>query len=976
MGTSFLMFPYFKSPKNQLILNGWNPKFLTGNMKFNIKIQVLSGLIALSFPAIAAPVTVYENNFASYDDFASCVWLDKNNDGICWEWDTYNGKGYAFCYGTDPTEDMFMQTSANDWIVTPEISLQKGHSYQMSVNTQLLYDPEEKFECKWGTDYHVENLTGTAIPPTVMDESFANAKTVEGNRIDIIADGKYRFAYHMMSEAYSDGVALHSLKIVDLGLTSELGNEPVQIFSEQFESSASFIPFTVVDYNGDSCKWTYNNSKGCAMYTNSSKNSADDHLITPAIPMQVGRNYRLKFKAEADSYDEKIEVLLGKSNKPSDLSTVLVEPTNINKKQILTLGNDLFTVDSSGDYYISFHAISDPDKFKLYVDDIEVWDTGSNGQSETVDPEPEDKSLPLPYSADMTDPKVFAEYTVVDANYDGTTWKYDDIVKTTHYTYSKTENANDWLITPDLKFEAGKTYRLSVTAASRGLEYPEKFEAKLGHGKDISSYTTTLIAPTEIIMDLNEPYMVYQSGPVSMEETSVWNVGIHAISAANMSDLLVYKIEVSEVNVNAPMAVTDLKAAADPKGELKATISFKAPTHNLGGEALSVPLTKIDVYRDATLIESVEYVTPGDAVSVIDSGNGMKEGVNQYTVIPFIGDNEGNVAQINLYIGCDIPKKLTGVRGEDLGATVKLWWNQPDTKGVKGGVVYPDLVTYNIYEVITEDLFGQQYISGYNFIKNVTELSTEIETPNMNRGGYEMVHFAIEPQTSAGKGDMSYVNFLQGTPIALPFEETFPGGKPKTFTSFDTDCVDEDSALYASSHSSDGDNGAIGFVSYEGDKYMALFMAKMATKDAGTPTLEFDARNYIGNNTLKVWIMTPDNVQHEVATFRPASDSDDYTHYKVDLSDYKDALWTRLIFAVEFPIYVDPDYGNELNLDAVNVYDADNSAIIEIDDSIEEEGLFPCDVYSIDGRLLRRNALSLEGLSGIVVVKGHKIILK
>lgn len=941
-----------------------------------IKNTILAALacIAAGGTSHAAETVVYENNFRTYDDFAACKILDKNNDGICWEWDSMNGSGFAFCYGTDINEDMYMQTAANDWIVTPEIPLLKGHSYRMSVNTQLLYDPEEKFECKWGTDYHVEDLTNPAIQPTVMDESFASAKTVDGNRIDVIADGNYRFGFHMMSDAYSDGLALHSIKVVDLGLTSELGNEPVLVFSEKFESLASFTPFTVIDLNGDSNVWSYNSTKGCAMYTYSSKNAADDHLVTPAIPMQVGRNYQLKFKAEADSEVEKIEVLMGRTNKHGDLTQTLVAPVTINKRQSLTLGNDLFKVDATGDWYVSFHAISDPDKFKLYVDDIEIWDIGPNGETEDPGQEPEDKALPIPYDVDMSDPAEFANYTVYDANYDGATWRYDAIVNTTFYGYSKENKANDWLISPDIKFEAGKNYRVIVTMASRGIEYPERFEVKLGHGKDISTYTRTMIEPTVINMNVGDPVLQFYGKPVAVEETGTWNVGIHAISDADMSDILLYRVRIEEVNLAAPTAVTDLTAEPDKTGKLAVTVQYKAPTANYAGETLSQPLTKIELYRGETLIDLQENVAPGSQIKVEDTGAGIVEGMNQYSVVPYIGENDGEIAQVNVYVGCDVPKKLTGVKGTDLGTSIKLEWNAPSNKGTHGGLVYPDLVSYNIYELETETMMGFEYIVGQTLVATSDELSCEVSVPLMNLGSHRMVHYAVAPFSNAGEGDIAIVNFLAGRPYLMPFEEHFSAKGPTTYTQFDTDNQEEESGIYAVAQSSDGDGYALEFVSVEPSTFWAMFMGKVNVADAASPVLTFDACNYVGRNTVKVLVMTPDNVQHEVGSFVPKANSSEYESFEVDLSDYAGNIWIRPIFAVEYPYAVDYD-GNSLRIDNISLHEGDSGVGAVAGDSIQPI-TFPCDVYSVDGRLLRKNATSLEGLNGIVIVNGHKLLVR
>ncbi len=928
---------------------------------------------ALSVTAVKSPPAretasgniVYSNSFDSYADFDECTILDKNNDGICWDWREYQGKSFAHCLGTETN------ITANDWLITPGVALEAGHSYRMSVETQCLGEKEEKFECRWGSGYHVENLTNPAIPATVMGEDFQEtSKTVEGIRIDITKSGEYRFAYHMMSDPGSNGVAVLSMKVTHLGLTGDLPEEEVLVYSEQFESPASFNTFKTYDMNGDGAVWSHDITKKCARYTYSGVNAANDWLITPAISLNVGRNYKIRFKASTASMPERLEVCMGRTDKPADQTVVLVESTDLAKRSEIELGNGLFKVANSGDWFIGFHAISDKDCDKIYIDDIEVYDTGANGETEDPGPEPP-RGLPVPYSADMTQPGTFAEYSVVDANHDGRTWKYDPIFNTTLYTYSPDRDADDWLITPALAIEAGKNYRLTVTAASRGIEFPEKLEVMLGKGTELETYQTELIAPMELVMNLGEPALRLQSVPFHVDETGDFNIGIHAISVANMSDLIVNRIELEEVYLDAPTAVTELTARANETGDLKATLSFRAPTLNYAGETLGEPLSKIEVIRGEKLVKTLEGVKPGESVTVVDDDDEIAEGMNQYTVTPYVGEHAGDVAQVNVFIGNDVPVKLTGVGATDVDGAVRLEWDEAARVGKNGGVVYPSLVTYNVYRA--EPVYELGMIIGINLYKleSVKGTSTVIDAPEMNIGAQEPAHYAVTAETSAGEGPAAYVNMIKGKCYPMPFTESFEGERLNSYMSVDTDAVGEKSGLYISANASDGDGGAIAFVSYEGDRYVAVFTGKIAVKGSTEPHLKFDARNAIGNNLLKVQVMTPDNSRHDLSELTPG---DEYSTYDFDLSDYRDCLWVRFVIATEFPIYVNADYGNELDLDNIRVFDIDNGVETVIPGL--GEGMFPCDVYSVEGHLLRKNATDLQGLSGIVIINGHKYRLR
>ena len=55
-------------------------------------------------------------------------------------------------------------------------------------------------------------------------------------------------------------------------------------------------------------------------------------------------------------------------------------------------------------------------------------------------------------------------YTIVDANSDGSTWGSD--FRSARYTFSNTNAADDWLITPPLKMMANVKYTITAEFAN------------------------------------------------------------------------------------------------------------------------------------------------------------------------------------------------------------------------------------------------------------------------------------------------------------------------------------------------------------------------------------------------------------------------------------------------------------------------------------------------------------------------------
>lgn len=912
---------------------------------------------------------VFSETFPTYDAFRAWTIIDKNGDLICWDWTADYGEPFVYCYGTDSYDNI----TSNDWIISPDIQLAANHAYKAVVTVGLCGYTEEKVEVYMGQGKSVDKMTVPVIESTTVTEEMAYGADLTSGKITIGADGVFNLGVHMISEGGSHGLSLMAVKLYDLGVQDPDAFEPERIYLEQFEAKTAFTAFTVVDINGDGATWSHNNTLKCAQYSYSSKNAADDWLITPGIELQGGRDYKLKFKASTASCAERLEVKCGTSALAGDMEQVLLEPISFAKYDDQSC-ETTFKVKSAQKYYIGFHAISDKDMDKLRVDDIEIWDMGPNGETPEDPHPPMPEGLPVPYKADLTDPAVFATYTVVDANDDSRSWKYDPIFNTTLYSYSKDNAADDWLISPYLKLEEGKAYKLTINVKSRGEEYPEKLEAKIGTGFAPEDFTIEAIPAATLVMDKDEPAFTLSSRPVVVQSTGVYTVGIHAISEANMSDLEIHGVAVEEVFLDAPGAVTGLKATADPTGELKVTVEFVTPVRNIGNTDIASPLSKVEIYRGEKLLHTLTDVPVGEAQHFVDDDTEIINGINQYSVVAYVGDHAGDVAQVNLFVGTDVPQRASGFTAEDLGDRIRFYWDEVPVVGQNGGVVYPAAVKYNIYATFPQFLMGQLVSLEYQYLESVTGADEiVIDYDELNKGEHETVYFSIRPETKAGEAPPANTSLLKGKPYTLPYEESFAGNVIAHYMSWDTNCVDEESGLYFQKSSADGDEASLGFVCYDdGGKYMAVFTGKIDVAEALKPVLEFDARNLQGQNTLVVQAMLPDGGLVELERFVPSAMFD---HKTIDMSDVvAGSRWVRLVFAAEFAAYVDNMNGNELNIDAICVHDAEAAGVASEMSDDSAGAVF--DVYSVDGRLLRKNATTTDGLEGIVIAGDRKVYTK
>lgn len=142
-------------------------------------------------------------------------------------------------------------------------------------------------------------------------------------------------------------------------------------YSEDFALENSFALFTTIDANNDYTTWEYDNYDELAAYPYSMR-QADDWLITPPISLEGGKEYVITFKAwNGGQYAERLEVKYGDEATAEGMTEDVLAPTELTDGDVRTFEKRIIT-SSPRDIYIGFHAISDPDKYMLRIDDISV----------------------------------------------------------------------------------------------------------------------------------------------------------------------------------------------------------------------------------------------------------------------------------------------------------------------------------------------------------------------------------------------------------------------------------------------------------------------------------------------------------------------------------------------------------------------------------------------------------------------------
>ena len=146
----------------------------------------------------------------------------------------------------------------------------------------------------------------------------------------------------------------------------------------------------------------------------------------------------------------------------------------------------------------------------------------------------------VPYLETFGSSTSMNDYTIIDANNDGTTWAYNNMGGNVAYNWSITNAADEWLITPAIHMEGGKAYTFTVKARSFTASMPERMEVKMGTEPTVEAMQKVVIAPTEVATG----DLVEFSGDVWVPTEGNYRFGVHAISDADNMMLTIDDIAV------------------------------------------------------------------------------------------------------------------------------------------------------------------------------------------------------------------------------------------------------------------------------------------------------------------------------------------------------------------------------------------------------------------------------------------------
>lgn len=160
-----------------------------------------------------------------------------------------------------------------------------------------------------------------------------------------------------------------------LGLSAYAEGLPVPYIAED----SGYDNWDIKNLNNDNQTWqkttgdySFANCTKGLMYHWHSDNAANDWAISPAIHLEAGIEYKIKFAYKTQSGTEKLTVWFGSGNTPEQLQEgeKLADLNGSNSAGVKEV--KLFTPTADGDYYLGAHAHSDADTYRIYFTGVSI----------------------------------------------------------------------------------------------------------------------------------------------------------------------------------------------------------------------------------------------------------------------------------------------------------------------------------------------------------------------------------------------------------------------------------------------------------------------------------------------------------------------------------------------------------------------------------------------------------------------------
>ena len=217
---------------------------------------------------------------------------------------------------------------------------------------------------------------------------------------------------------------------------------------------------------------------------------------------------------------------------------------------------------------------------------------------------------PIPFASNLITREEFGRWTIIDNNHDGMSWSFHDETSRTFYDRSE-KAADDWLVSPPLKFSKGKKYQLRYTYSSANWIDPSTHKPVMEKMKVFYGTQSTPEKLTTLIKDLGEFHTAsehyYYGKDIFIPNDAYGHIAFHACSDALKGQIFLKDVSLREYSE------TDL-SVKELNGSVTANCNVEQPfIVTVGNEgSATVKNYKIELFDT----DSKEVLGTADGVEV------------------------------------------------------------------------------------------------------------------------------------------------------------------------------------------------------------------------------------------------------------------------------------------------------------------------------------------------------------------------
>ena len=651
-------------------------------------------------PEPGVDVNVYEADMSQANDPDGWKCYKPKDDKGTWTTGIWRFSSYYHGYYLNQSK---YTGGANDYCITKGIELEKGKTY--TVTTTMNYTGGSAPTVTLELLNNISKCDASYVVASKDLNPNKDTKADETNEFTVSESGTYYFAIHLNNPVDpQDGTRityLYGFKVMTKAAPQPaVTPAAVTDLAAAVDYAASTVTLTWTNPTKDAEGKDLTEKVGAKIYKNGELMETIDELtgetttkVLSPTPFEGEATFAVKaFIGEKESEEASAKVNMTKpviipaavtnfdATVDYDAATVTLTWTNptkdaegkaltekvgakIYKDEVLVETIDELTGETT-------KKVLSPKPFEgeaTFAVKAFIGEKESEAVSKKVDltkPVPPVTAEEIPYTADLTKAETVATFKTIDANNDGITWTtVEGLNGLTYDSDDAKVAANDWAITPIIKFEADKNYAVAASFTRSGAFDEDIIDVYAGD-EPTADKMTTKIGTFKIEDNATEAKLRF----IVAEEGNKY-IGFHVVTpgSGDNGQLSLASVSITALEKATPLAVENLEGTVN-SDDKTITLTWTNPTKDTEGYPIAETLG-VKLYENDVLVKTVDDASEGTLVYSPENFSGE----TTYKVVPFIGAKDGEGATVTLNLN-DLTGDLVLVKAFEFNKTAATSW--------------------------------------------------------------------------------------------------------------------------------------------------------------------------------------------------------------------------------------------------------------------------------------------------------------